>query len=579
MNESGDLMKTSVHVPDWAHDAIWYQIFPERFRNGAPGNNPEPGDLETPDIPNWRVSPWGQDWYRQDDWEKQRGGFYDSVIHRRFGGDLIGVREKLDYLQDLGINALYLNPVFEGRSLHKYDGSSFHHIDPAFGPDREGDRKRLAEARETEDPATWIWTEADRFFLDFIREVHQRGMRVIIDGVFNHTGRHFFAFRDLLKNGQDSRYRDWYRITAWESRTDFTYRGWFGHQSLPELARTEHDLAPPVKQYVFDCTSRWMDPCGAGNPEEGVDGWRLDVAFCVPHGFWKDWRRHVKSINPEAYLTAEIVTIADEYLRGDEFDAVMNYAWLYPTVSFFADPDSATDAARLIRDLDALWTSYPQETNFVLQNLYDSHDVGRIASVLKNPGSLPVETFDDYFALSRLKHGGGFDPTRPDPGVYDRLRLMVIFQMTYPGAPMIYYGTEVGMWGANDPDCRQPMLWDDISYEPETHIPGGAVPASHRGPDRELFAFYRKAIRLRSECRVLRRGTLEWLPSSGGRVLAFRRADDGVEVTVYLNAGDEERRVKDAPPGRDLWTGRDTGPGPLVLDPGGWALIRSGPGP
>ena len=186
-------------VPDWAADAVFYQVFPERFRNGDPRNDPTRQSLEFPDVAPaaWRISSWTGDWYERVDWEQQLGPrFYDDgVFHRRYGGDLQGVLDKLDYLQSLGVNALYFNPVFHARSLHKYDGSSFHHVDPHFGPDPGGDLALIAT--ETADPATWKWTAADRLFLQVIQAAHQRQIRLIIDGVFNHTGRDFFAFADL----------------------------------------------------------------------------------------------------------------------------------------------------------------------------------------------------------------------------------------------------------------------------------------------------------------------------------------------------------------------------------------------
>ncbi len=562
-------------VPDWAKDAVWYQVFPERFRNGDPANDPALSDMAEPHNPAWSIMPWGIDWYRQEPWERERGGFFQSVYLRRFGGDLIGLRDKLDYLQDLGVTALYLNPVFMAPSLHKYDGSCFHHIDPTFGPDRVGDLRALAEADETEDPSTWILTSADRYFLDLVKDIHDRGMRVIIDGVFNHTGREFFAFRDLLAHGKASRYRDWYKIKEWKDDRHFLYDGWFGHQALPELARDDENLAPPVRQYIFDCTTRWMDPDGDGDPSDGIDGWRLDVAFCVPHGFWKDWRKHVKSINPDGYLTAEIVTTAEAYLRGDEFDAVMNYAWLYPTVTFFNGAEPAMDTITFRRELDDLRDLYPPDVSYVQQNLYDSHDVGRIASVLHNPSMLPVSDFDHYFNRSRVKHDHGFDTTRPSPEAYARLRQMVIFQMTYIGAPMIYYGTEVGIWGANDPDCRQPMLWDDVEYEPETHRIDGSISPNPRKPDMDLFRFYRKAIGIRHASDTLRRGDVEWIDHSSPRVLAYRRSLGHEAVVVVLNAGESAATWEVEHGGTDLWTGSPVVARAAVdMEPGSWLLIR-----
>ncbi len=574
------MMKNKAHdsfVPDWARDAVWYQIFPERFRNGCPRSNPRVSDFSEQPVPGWKIVPWGADWYRPQPWEKKRGDFFRSVYLRRYGGDLVGIFDKLDYLQELGVNALYLNPVFHAPSLHKYDGSSFHHVDPAFGPDREGDLRMLAEANETEDPVTWVWTEADRFLLKLIGEVHRRGMRIILDGVFNHTGRDFFAFRDLLQHGRQSRYRNWYKLKQWNKDGTFAYEGWFGHAALPELARTKDDLIPPVRRYIFDCTQRWMDPDGDGDPSDGIDGWRLDVAFCVPHGFWKKWRRHVKAINPEAYLTAEIVNMAEPYLQGDEFDAVMNYMWLFPSVSFFSQSRTPMPATALRKALDRVRKAYPADVAYVQQNLLDSHDVGRILSVMHNPAMLPVETFDQYFHRSRVKHEAGFDTTKPGASALTALRQAVIFQMTYPGAPMIYYGTEVGLWGANDPCDRQTMLWDDIDYEPEVYRVDGTKgePAS-RGPDHALFQFYRKAIALRNGHAVLRRGSLVWRAHANPRMLVYDRRLGKVTVRIALNAGNKVDRVEVPFDGVDLWTGKKIRQGALAVAGRRWVIILKG---
>ena len=189
----------SKQVPDWAADAVWYQIFPERFRNGDPNNDPVRASLEPPVQAgkDWKVSPWTADWYSREDWEKAEGpSFYQhGVFERRYGGDLQGVLDKLDYLRELGVNSLYFCPLFYARSMHKYDGNSYPHIDPYFGPDPAGDFARID--KETSDPATWQWTAADKLFLRVVKEAHARGMRVILDGVFNHTGRDFFAFKNL----------------------------------------------------------------------------------------------------------------------------------------------------------------------------------------------------------------------------------------------------------------------------------------------------------------------------------------------------------------------------------------------
>jgi len=568
------MKKNRSFVPDWARDVVWYQLFPERFRNGCPDSSQAIEDFSNPPVPGWKLMPWGSDWYRQQPWEKKRGDFFRSVFHRRYGGDLVGVYDKLDYLQDLGITAIYLNPVFHAPSLHKYDGSSFHHVDPSLGPDREGDLALLAKARETEDPRTWIWTAADRFLLKLIKEVHRRGMRIILDGVFNHTGRDFFAFRDLLANGRSSRYRDWYRIKHWNGDGTFDYEGWFGHGALPELARTEKSLVPPVQQYVFDITRRWMDPDGDGDPADGIDGWRLDVAFCVPHGFWRAWRKHVKKINPEAYLTAEIVTMATDFLKGDQFDAVMNYMWLFPTVSFFADSRHPMKARTFRNSLDKVREAYPPDVAYVQQNLFDSHDVARVLSMLNNPEILPIEDFDRWFNVSRIKQDPAFRTTKPGPRALTALRQAVIFQMTYPGAPMIYYGTEVGMWGANDPCDRQPMLWDDIRYEPESHTIKGRTRPRVRKPDQALFAFYRKAIAMRKTSAALRRGSFKWMAHANPRVAVYERAHEGERIRVFLNAGTSAVTVNVPWGGTDIWTGRSVSKGEIRIPSRGWVVVR-----
>lgn len=434
----------------------------------------------------------------------------------------------------------------------------------------------MASVKETEDPATWIWTAADKFLLKLIAEVHRRGMKIILDGVFNHTGRDFFAFKDLLAHGADSRYKKWYKLKHWNADGTFEYEGWFGHSALPELARTEHDLIRPVRQYVFDITRRWMDPDGDGNPSDGIDGWRLDVAFCVPHGFWKKWRKHVKRINPQAYLTAEIVTLARDYLKGDEFDAVMNYMWLFPSVSFFSNAKKAMKASALMKSLNEVRSAYPEQVSFVQQNLFDSHDVGRVSSVMNNPEMLPIENFEQYFHLSRVKHGGKFRTTKPTAMAMTALKQAVIFQMTYMGAPMIYYGTEVGMWGGNDPCDRQAMLWDDIRFEPESHTPAGKTKPRARKPDPKLFAFYQNAIAMRQSHAVLRRGDITWRRHKNPRVLMFDRSQDGVTVRVILNAGKTSTPVSLPFSGVDLWSGKAIKKGVVKVPSRGWLVIRKG---
>jgi cyclomaltodextrinase len=315
--------------PSWAADAVWYQIFPERFRNGDPSNDPVARDVRLPADHEWHVSPWTSDWYKMQPWEQARSDkFYSVVFDRRYGGDLQGVLDKLDYLSRLGITAIYFNPLVESISLHKYDASSYHHIDRTFGPNPAGDERLVAD--ETDDPRTWRWTAADSIFLALVKEAHARKIRVIIDGVFNHCGTEFFAFRDVVENQKRSRYADWFDIRRWDDdrtpHSEFEYKGWWNHASMPEFAEDANGFLPPVRSYFTNVTKRWMDPNGDGDPSDGVDGWRLDVANDVSNVFWKEWRILVKSINPNAYIVGEIWDNAKEWLRGDQFDAEIGRA-------------------------------------------------------------------------------------------------------------------------------------------------------------------------------------------------------------------------------------------------------------
>jgi glycosidase len=528
-------------IPEWAGDAVWYQIFPERFRNGDPANDPRLEDLDEGMIAGWRVKPWGSDWYAMDSWERDHfGSVFRSIFTRRYGGDLAGIIAKLDYLKDLGITAIYLNPIFRSPSLHKYDGSSFHHVEETFGPDPEGDRRLIAAAQETEDPATWVWTAADRLFLTLLSEAHRREMRVIIDGVFNHSGRGFFAFQDLLARGPASRYAGWYEVTRWDTATadGFDYKGWYGHKSLPEFRRDEAGLDPAYKRYVFEITRRWMAP--EGRIEDGVDGWRLDVAFCLPHGFWKEWRRHVKAINAEAYITGEVVKIAPDFLRGDEFDGLMNYPFAYAAVEFFVDRRDRIPASEFDRRLAELRAAYPEEITAVMQNLYASHDVPRLRTLIVNP-DMKYRDFGGHFQRSKIEVNPSYRIDRGGAADLATHRLMAVFQMTYLGAPMIYYGDEIGMTGANDPDCRKPMLWEDIACEDEAVHPveGRKRPVERNAPDQDLRRHYRDLIRLRNSEPALRRGTYRTiLVDDERRLFGFERGFGGETITVLFNAGE-----------------------------------------
>ena len=263
--------------------------------------------------------------------------FYWNAGLRRYGGDLQGIIDKLNYLQDLGITAIYLNPVFESPSLHKYDATMFHHVDNNFGPNPELDRK-IWEQEDPGNPATWKWTSADSLFLQLIEECHNRNIKIIIDGVFNHVGTTFWAFQDVIEKQENSSYKDWFVIKQWDdpltSENEFDYECWAGARSLPEFREDENGLVDPVKNHVHSIVKRWIDPNQDGDPSDGIDGWRLDVAEKVNIKFWIEFRGWTKTINPEAYTTGElwwedwqnnIMVNAAPWFQSGAFDADMNY--------------------------------------------------------------------------------------------------------------------------------------------------------------------------------------------------------------------------------------------------------------
>lgn len=543
-------------VPQWAKKAVWYQIFPERFRNGDPSNDPTVADIAGADPAEppkaWQIHPWGSDWYALQDYEKANGQSHIAthLLRRRYGGDLQGVIDKLDYLSELGINAIYLNPIFDSPSLHKYDSASYHHVDPNFGPDPEGDRALMAKENPI-DPSTWVWTKADELVLSLIEQAHNKGIRVIFDGVFNHMGINSFAFQDVMKNQQASPYKDWFTITSFddpEAGTQFDYEGWFGVKSLPEFKEDENGLVDGPKDYVFAATQRWMNPKGKGT-QYGVDGWRLDVAYCIAHGFWKDWRKLVKSINPDAYLTAEIVDSPDKvkpFLQGDEFDGEMNYNFAFTAAEFLFNPkDMAILPTEFDQKLAELRTLYPEGVAYVVQNLFGSHDSNRIGSHIKNRGIENFRNWGTYFNTSQAVNNRNYDVSKPGKNDIELQKLFVLLQMTYVGAPMVYYGDEVGMWGSNDPDSRKPMLWSDIQYDSEVTNPDG----SKRSADtvevnHSLMNYYSQLIHLRTSHPALTVGSYKTLlADDNANVFAYQRQHEGQTIWVVLNNAAKETVV------------------------------------
>jgi len=556
----------SLGVPDWAGDAIWYQIFVERFRNGDPSNDPTAHDIDgvTDQSPpkGWRPTPWTQDWYQQEPWAAATGkDFYGTVQFRRYGGDLQGVVDRLDYLQELGITALYLNPVNDAPSLHKYDARNYHHIDRNFGPDPRGDERRIAAENPT-DPGTWGWTAADSLFLELIREAHRRRMRIIVDYSWNHTGITFWAWQDVLKRQRASPYADWYAVEAFDDpatpdTNEFRYRGWVGVPWLPEWRKIgrpdgkthgaiDGTLVPGVRKLVFDVTRRWLDPNGDGDPSDGVDGFRLDVAEMVPLGFWREYRRFVRGINPEAYLVGEVwweswpdrIYDPAPWLQGDVFDAVMNYRWYMPTRSFFTGAPPRLGASGFAASLDSLTIGIPAAHLKAMMNLTASHDSPRFSTSVFNPGR--------YKYHNNPREDPEYRIERPDEPTRRIQELILVQQFTYVGAPHIWNGDEVGMWGADDPDDRKPLVWADLQYQDEsTHPLGRTRPRDRVAPDTSLLRIYQRLIALRrGHLRLFVDGSFAWLRTDDATgVLAYERARGDQRAVVAFNVSDRAQEL------------------------------------
>ncbi|MBI5020138.1 MAG: glycoside hydrolase family 13 protein [Ignavibacteriales bacterium] len=416
-------------VPDWAKEAIYYQIFPERFANGDSTNDP-------PNIEKWDGIPKGNNY---------------------FGGDIQGIIDHLDYLKDLGINALYLNPIFESNTNHKYHTIDYFKIDPHFGDEKT--------------------------FKTLIDESHKRGIRVIIDGVFNHTGTEFFAFKDIIKNEKNSEYLKWYNVHDFPIKLPPekpNYEAWWGMGELPKLMADN----PDVRKYLFEATRYWM--------KLGLDGWRLDVPNEMSHDFWIEWRKIVKEENPDALIIGEIWDDASPWLKGDQFDAVMNYRFRGACVGFIALENR--NAFQFDSILTTVNQEYPREVSYALQNLIGSHDTERFLMLCENDTA--------------------------------KLKLAIVAQLMYLGAPMIYYGDEIGTSGGKDPDCRKTMRWDNSTW------------------NFNLLNWYQTHIKIRTEHKIFSRGTVRFIMADTLKnIAAFVREYENSVAVVILNMSKDKNEI------------------------------------
>ena len=455
-------------TPDWVQDAIFYQIFPDRFAKST--RNPS-GNLL---FESWDSPP---------------------TPHGFKGGDLFGVAEKLDYLKDLGITAIYLNPIFASASNHRYHAFDYYAVDPLLG--------------------------GNEAFTELLRKAHRKGIRVILDGVFNHASRGFWQFHHVLECGDGSPYRDWFlfdperlsRRRHWgaypgpqelralqheDSITAIGYRGWWNLPALPKF----NTNTSAVREFLFGVAEHWI--------KLGADGWRLDVAEEIDDdSFWQEFRNRVRKINSEAYIVAEIWHESHRWLQGDQFDAIMNYDVTKPMLAFFPGEhlnrrvlhqqsnyhgiQNVIDAHEFANRIDHNLGLYRRDITYAQLNLLDSHDTPRFLSCAG--------------------------------GDKDALKLAWLFMFSYPGAPCVYYGDEIGLDGEHDPDCRKPFPWEESKW------------------DGNLLSYIKELIALRKQNPALRRGDFKRLWSADG-TYAFSRSLEEDTFVMALNTSGSPQQVE-----------------------------------
>ncbi|ERN39786.1 glycosidase [Rubidibacter lacunae KORDI 51-2] len=439
-------------TPDWVKHAAFYQIFPDRFARSTKPQalaRSRTLDFERANYESWTAGP---------------------TLQGYKGGNLWGVLNQLDYIQDLGCNALYLTPIFQSASNHRYHTHDYYQVDPILG----GNEALLA----------------------LLEAAHRRNMHVVLDGVFNHASRGFYYFNDILENGPHSPWVEWFRIEGWplsayDGSLPANYVGWNDNRSLPVFNHGH----PDVREYIMRVGEYWI--------EQGIDGWRLDVAGEIEApGFWQEFRDRVKALNSEAYIVGEVWEDSRQWLDGTQFDAVMNYLFCASTIAFVAgdrvqmdlvklppyEPYPALDAAGYAAKIEDLLALYPWEIQLAQFNLLDSHDTARLLTI-----------------------AGG-----------DRASVLLgtLLLITFPGAPCIYYGDEVALPGAFDPDSRR-------CFPPEAEW------------DRDLLDAHKRLLTLRRGHPALQTGNYRVI-SAQGMLYVFARSLDAEELTVVVNAGLEE---------------------------------------
>ncbi len=445
----------TIQTPDWVKHAVFYQIFPDRFARTA--HRPTSVSMRVP-LEDWHSSP---------------------TLQGYKGGDLWGIIEQLDYIQSLGVTALYLTPIFQSACNHRYHTHDYYQVDPLLG--------------------------GNAALKDLVDAAHQRQMKIVLDGVFNHASRGFFYFNDILENGPYSPWLDWFVIEGWplsayDGSLPANYVSWVGNRALPQF---NHENAE-VREYIMQIAEYWI--------RQGIDGWRLDVPFeiRVPD-FWQEFRERVKAINPDAYIVGEVWTDARQWLDGTQFDGVMNYLFTGPTVAFTAgdrvlvkhaenppyDPYPALNAIGYAQKIKDVLGLYAWDIQLTQLNLLSSHDISRILTLVGGEEADPV--------------------TRAEALV--SVKLAVVLLLTFPGAPCIYYGDEVGLSGGMDPANRRvfppPSDWNH-----------------------DIFDCYKHLIQLRHQYPALALGAYQVM-FADGLVYVFARCLDDDGMLIAVNAGEE----------------------------------------
>ncbi|GAA0637224.1 glycoside hydrolase family 13 protein [Brevundimonas lenta] len=506
-------------VPTWSQQAVWYYVFPERFRNGDPSNDRQPGPNTFQNRSAEVHGAWSERPFRpgSGDGSDASGG------NDFFGGDLAGIIDKLDYMADLGVTALYMTPIFTAASNHKYDTGDYRNVDPAFGSNADFER--------------------------LTREAAARGIRVVVDVSFNHTGRDSLYFDRFAKHpgvgalegGEvraDSPYADWYRLDPTQADPDNRYSGWTGARDLPEL----NEASPSYRAFVFGApdsvTRLWLD--------RGASGWRMDVAPWVPDDFWREWRTAVKARDPDAVTIAETWFDSSKYFLGDTFDGTMNYIFRNAALDIAGGGVVAGD----YRNIELMRELYPAASLRASMNLLSTHDTARSLWLLGDHGDDPVKAAD----------------------ARRRYRLAVLMQVAWPGAPTVFYGDEVGVTGGEDPDNRRTYPWADQ---------GGQ-------PDLAMYADIRRLLSLRKEHPILALGDLGTPLHVDAHTVVASRTLDGTVALIAVNNAETERVIEVALPadlsGRawvDALTGETVRAGAtvrLTLPPLFGAVLVSGGG-